>query len=130
MPRMKVFLWKRCLVPLMLGVGMAGCGPVEKEAAHPPLKVAPAATNTGSALTAPVDYVAGTIRAGAMARERVDLIVLQKAIEAFQQEEGRNPGSLDELFQKSFVKVMPAPPPGQKFDYDAATGRVQLAPRP
>lgn len=111
----------------MLGLGVAGCGPEGKEAPRSSSKIAP--TNTGSVLTAPVDYVAGTVHAGTVARERMDLIVLQKAIEAFQQEEGRNPESLDELLQKSFLKVMPPPPPGQKFDYDAATGHVQMAPR-
>ncbi len=125
---MRTFLWKDALVPLVLGLGMAGCGP-GGEASHPPSKVATAATHTGSILTAPVDYVAGTVHAGTVVRERVDLIVLQKAIESFQQEEGRNPESLDELLQKSFLKVMPPLPPGQKFDYDAATGHVQLAPR-
>ncbi len=114
---------------LVLGVGISGCGPSPENASTAPAKTPAAATNAGSMLTAPVDYIAGSIQAGEKSKETIDLIVLRKAIESFQQEEGRNPSSLEELVQKTYLRGMPKPPAGRKFDYDASSGQVRLVPR-
>lgn len=79
-------------------------------------------------MTAPVDYIAATIRAGEQAKGTVETATIQKAIDAFQEGEGRLPESLEEVAQKSYLNPMPKPPVGKKFTYDAATGKVQLAP--
>lgn len=107
--------------------GAFGCG----GESSPPPKAAPkvvASTNAESVVTAPVDYIAGTIRAGENAKGTVEIATIQKAIDAFQAAEERFPESLDELKQKSYLPVLPKPPVGKKFQYDAASGKVELAP--
>jgi hypothetical protein len=110
---------------VVLILGAFGCG---GESAPPATKKTAASTNEGSVVTAPVDYIAATIRAGENAKGTVEIVTLQKAIETFQTAEGRFPESLDELKQKSYLSVLPKPPVGKKFQYDAASGKVELVP--
>ena len=115
----------RATLALVVLVALAGCeqAPLESK---PSAK--PASTNEGSVATAPVDYISSVIRAGEHAKGTVEIATIQKAIDAFQEAEGRLPASLDEVVQKSYLNPMPRPPVGKKFAYDAASGKVQLAP--
>jgi len=56
----------------------------------------------------------------------IDLAAINKTIENFYVQEGRFPKSLAELEDKSYVRALPSPPPGTKFDYDTNSGVVTL----
>ncbi len=107
---------------------LGGCQPATQKPAQPVSK--PASTNTGySVLTAPVDYIDATMRAGENTKGTLALGAMKKAIESFQQLEERNPDTLDELVKTGYLKVMPSTPHGQEFEYNAATGEVKLVPK-
>ncbi|MDD2709934.1 MAG: hypothetical protein PHV34_18275 [Verrucomicrobiae bacterium] len=103
---------------------LTGCGSGEAPKAPAEVK-----KESSSVVTAPVDYLAGTMKAGEQMKGKAELAVLQKAIDACQAENEKYPASLDELVAKGFIKVMPAAPAGLQFSYDPATGRVQLTPK-
>ncbi len=118
----------RATLILVSLIALTSCGPSTSTESKPAAKPSAASTNEGSLVTAPVDYVSSVIRAGEQAKGTVEIATIQKAIDAFQEAEGRLPASLDEVAQKSYLNPMPKPPVGKEFAYDAATGKVQLAP--
>ena len=108
-------------------LGLSGCGQKLEESV--PNKTSQARPiHTNSIITAPVDYIATTIQTGEQAKGKLELIAIQKAIEFFQQEEGRNPSSLEEMLEKSYLRSIPKPPVKQMFSYDAEKGTVKLVP--
>jgi len=122
---------------LIACVALMGCGSqseaprpakTEKPQAKPSQPSAPTFTN-GSIVTAPVDYIGATIHAGQKSKGTIELVTFRKAIESFQEEQQRFPQSLDELLEKSYIKVMPTPPYGLQFEYDAASGEIKLVPK-
>ena len=84
-------------------------------------------SSSGSPLTAPVDYLAAAAKAQQSAVKTVDVTSLDKAIQLFNVDQGRNPKDLNELVPK-YLKSIPAPPPGMKFDYNPTTGEVKVVP--
>ena len=82
--------------------------------------------SSDSVVDAPMSYVQSAVNAGQTAKGTVELITLRKAIEQYQQQEGSNPSSLNELLEKHYLKFLPPPPAGQRFDYHPADGSVQL----
>ncbi len=122
---------------LIACVALMGCGSqseaprpakTEKPQAKPAQPSAPSFTN-GSIVTAPIDYIGATIHAGQKSKGTIELVTLRKAIESFQEEQQRFPQSIDELLEKSYIKIMPTPPYGQQFEYDAASGEIKLVPK-
>ncbi len=115
---------------LLLGfcVGIYGCGQqLEMPKSENPPASHPAKTkDESSVVTAPVDYIAGTIKAGQDTKGTIERTVIQKALEAFHAEEGRFPESLDEMVKKSYLSTVPPPPAGKKFDYDPQTGKFEI----
>jgi hypothetical protein len=101
-----------------------GCGQSETEKT-------PGSTNqTGSPLTAPVDYL-GAIHKGQVAAEKtVDVASITKAIQMFAIEHGRNPKDLNELVEEKVIPALPRPPYGMQFKYDPASGKVSVVPKP
>ena len=55
-----------------------------------------------------------------------NLLMLQRGIHHFQTDYGRNPSNLVELVTTDYVSVVPEPPAGKKFDYDAKHGNVKV----
>lgn len=104
------------LVTLLL----AGCDDASKLT-----KDAPAA-DSGSAASAPVDYLNSAAKSQRKAVKTIDLTAINKAIETFYVQEGRFPKSLQELEDKAFLRALPVPPPGVKFNYDTNSGVVTL----
>jgi len=100
------------------GVILVGCGDQKESSTKPPA--------TDSVVDAPMNYVQGAVNAGQTAKGTVELIALRKAIEQYQQQEGSNPKSLNELLEKQYLKFLPPPPAGQKYEYHSADGSVQL----
>ena len=114
---MKIPLWLG-LIPLLA----AGC---DKQPDDP----TSAATNSGgggSVVTAPVDYLGAVSKAQQKAVKTVDTTSIDKAIQLFQVEQGRNPADLNELVQTKYLSRIPEAPYGTKISYDAASGKVTM----
>ncbi len=88
------------------------------------------ATNTtssgGSPLTAPVDYLGAAAKAQQSAVKTVDTTSLNKAIQLFAVDKGRNPKDLNELVQEKYIPKLPEPPYGTKLVYDSNSGTVKV----
>lgn len=76
--------------------------------------------------TAPVDYLNSAAQAQKKAVKTVDLVAINKAVEAFYVQEGRFPKTLEELGEKGLMRSIPLLPPGKKFNYDTNSGVVQI----
>ena len=104
-----------------------GCEKAEKAESK-----APAGFNSnssGNPVTAPVDYLGAVAKGYKGTEQKLDLINLNKAIEMFQTEEGRNPKSLNELVETKTLPALPPPPRGMRYDYNPSTGKVKLVPQ-
>jgi hypothetical protein len=109
------------LLSLALGLFVAGCGDSSNKSAS--------GTNTssgGSVLTAPVDYLDAAAKAKQKTVKTIDTASLDKAVQLFNVEKGRNPKDLNELVSEKFIKEIPAAPYGSKIDYDPNSGRVSV----
>ena len=113
---MKIF----SLFGLLVALVLTGCG---KEEA-PPAPTSP--SSGGSALTAPVDYLNAATKAEIKAQKDVDVVGVNKAIDMFASQEGRNPKDLAELVAKGYLRAIPKTPFGTKLEYDAGTGTVTV----
>lgn len=105
----------------MAVAALAGCGPKDAAPAKP-------SGSSGSPLTAPVDYLEAIHRGQQTADKTVDTISINKAIEMFQLEQGRNPATLDELVQEKYLPQLPKPPHGMRIQYDSSAGKVKIVP--
>jgi hypothetical protein len=106
---------------LTFGIFIAGCGDNSNKSAS--------GTNTatgGNLLTAPVDYLDAAAKAKQKTVKTIDTASLDKAIQLFNVEKGRNPKDLNELVSEKFIKEIPAAPYGSKIDYDPNSGRVSV----
>ena len=120
---MKIRSWL-ALAPLLL---LAGCGDNSSKPA------APAGTNTasadGSPLNAPADYLRGLASGKQSAVKTVDTTALDKAIQLFGVDHGRNPKDLNELVEQKYIPRVPDAPYGMKLVYDADAGTVKVVPQ-
>jgi hypothetical protein len=103
------------LVAAALVVG--GCG---KERSSPPPAAAPA--------SAPAGYLGTLVKGQQVAVKTIDVTSLNQDIQLFNVQEGRNPKDLNELVPH-YIGALPDPPAGMKFVYDAAQGKVSVAPQ-
>jgi len=107
----------------------SGCSPnpikvdsVKKERSPPSTEN----SKDSSVVTAPVDYIATTIKVGEQSKGTIDLAAIRKAIEYYEVSEGQKPSSLDDLVQKKYIPSIPPPRMGKKVAYDPVTGTVSL----
>jgi len=77
-------------------------------------------------LTAPVDYLRAAGNAQKSAVKTVDTASLNKAVQLFNVEKGRNPKDLNELVQQKFIPEIPTPPVGSRLVYDPDSGTVSV----
>jgi hypothetical protein len=100
------------------------CGCDKKSGAQAP------STNTTAAGTSPLDapggYLKEVVKAKQSAVKTVDATSLDKAIQMFNVEQGRNPKDLNELVEKKYMPQIPAAPYGMKIVYDANAGSVKI----
>ena len=75
-----------------------------------------------------MNYVGSVLSQKKQTEARLDLLAIQRAIESFQQQEERSPVSLQELVDKGYLKSLPQPPQGQKFEYDPVKATLRLVP--
>jgi hypothetical protein len=109
------------LIVVLVGLFLVGCGDSSSKSAS--------GTNTasgGSLVTAPVDYLDAAAKAKQKTVKTIDTASLDKAVQLFNVEKGRNPKDLNELVSEKYIKEIPTPPYGTKIDYDPNSGRVSV----
>jgi len=82
-------------------------------------------TNSGSLVTAPVDYLNTAVKAEKNMVKTIDVSYLNAAVERYNVQEGRYPKDLQELVP-NYVAKLPTPPYGTKLDYNPNTGAVKV----
>jgi len=106
---------------------LTGCGDNSSKPA------APAGTNAAAAgsspMNAPADYLRGLASGKQSAVKTVDTTSVDKAIQLFAVDHGRNPKDLDELVQQKYLPKIPDAPYGMKLVYDADAGSVRVVPQ-
>jgi hypothetical protein len=105
---------------------LVGCG----DQSGKPASQSNASTNSGSLVTAPVDYLQSITRAEQSAIKTVDVAAVNAAIKQFQVELGRLPADLNELVQEKYLPRIPPVPHGTKLVYDPATGEAKVVKQP
>ena len=114
---------KAFLLSLLAGLCFAGCG---EKSEKPAGGATNASSSGGSIVTAPVDYLAAAGRAQQSATKVVDTTSVDKAIQLFNVDKGRNPKDLNELVKERYIPLIPTPPYGTRLDYDANSGTVKV----
>jgi hypothetical protein len=84
------------------------------------------ASSSGNPVTAPVDYLGAVAKAKKAAEKSLDTSAINQAVQLFQAQEGRLPKSLNELVTKQYLRSLPPPPNGMKYDYNPQTGQVRV----
>jgi hypothetical protein len=111
---------------LSAGLFLAGCGGDSSTSSS-------GSTNTtrssGNPLDAPGDYLKALGKGQQSAVKTVDTTSIDKAIQMFNVDQGRNPTDLNELVQKKYMPRIPDPPYGTKLVYDANSGTVKVVPQ-
>lgn len=111
---------------LAAGLVLVGCG----DGGDKPAAPATNATSSGSSpLSAPADYVGALGNSKQKALKTADTASLDKAIEMFNVDKGRNPKDLNELVAEKYIPKIPDVPLGMKLEYDAAAGKVKIVPQ-
>jgi hypothetical protein len=100
----------------------AGCG---KDPGSPAASTN-AAAGGDSLVTAPVDYLSTITKQQQNAVKAIDVAAVNKAIQQFQVEQGRNPKDLNELVEQKCLPQIPKTPHGTRLEYDASTGTVKV----
>ena len=108
------------LVTSLATVLLLGCN----DTSQPPQKTSDG--SDGSIATAPADYLKSAAQSQQKAVKAIDLVAINKAIEAFYVQEGRFPKKLEELEEKGFIRAIPLPPPGKKINYNTNSGVVEI----
>jgi hypothetical protein len=105
-------LMRRLAAFCLLAAALSGCfgEPAEKE---PPKSIVEQRS---------LDPVSTPIYAGEDAKAKIGKAAISKAIQGFQEAEGRNPASLQELVDKQYLPSLPREPVGYRFEYDPQTG--------
>src|SRR5215471_6529835 len=103
---------KRCLsISSAMAMLLMGCG---QDSNKPAGGSTNASGSSGSVLTAPVDYLRAAGNAQKSAIKTVDTASINRAIQMFNVEKGRNPKDLNELVQEKFMPQIPPAPAGMK----------------
>ena len=109
------------LIAVLVGTFLVGCGDSSSKSAS--------GTNTatgGSVVTAPVEYLDAASKAKQRAVKTIDTTSLEKAVQLFNVEKGRNPRDLNELISEKYIREIPTPPYGTKINYDPNSGSVSV----
>lgn len=105
-----------------------GCGDNSNSSTTAKKSTSSTNNSSGNPVTAPVDYLGAVAKAKKTSIKVADLASLRQAITMFKQEEDRYPKDLNELVAKQYIPALPAPPYQMKYQYDAATGGVNVVP--
>src|SRR5215831_14504334 len=109
-------------VSLLAAIGLSAC---EKKP-----ETASVSTNAASSASSPLDAPGNYLKAVANGQQSavkvVDTTSIDKAIQLFSVENGRNPKDLNELVEQKFLSKIPDTPFGTKLVYDASSGTVKI----
>src|SRR5215472_4285696 len=111
-------------VSLLAAIGLSAC---EKKPETASVSTN-AASSASSPLDAPGNYLKAVANGQQSAVKTVDTTSLNKAIELFNVDQGRNPKDLDELVQKKYIPKIPEIPFGTRLQYDSTAGNVKVVP--
>jgi len=114
----------KCRLPCLiaaLALALSGCGDKSVSTTS-----GTNSTTSANPLDAPGDYLKTAVKAQRDATMTLDTNSLNKAIDLFNVQNGRNPKDLDELVKERFIPSVPKPPFGTKIVYDAQAGRVEI----
>ena len=101
------------------GLLLVGCGQKSSQSTS--------STNSAdSVVTAPVGYLQAVAKDQQTAVKTIDTTSIDKAIQLFNVDKGRNPKDLNELVQEKYLSQIPAAPYGTKLVYDSQSGRVSV----
>jgi hypothetical protein len=109
-------------VCLVTGLFLTACS----QKSDTPVVSTNTASEGSSPLSAPADYLGALAKGQQAAVKTVDIASLDKAIQLFGVENGRNPKDLNELVEKKFIGKIPETPFGTKLVYDSNAGTVKI----
>src|SRR6185369_4325997 len=110
---------KLSLLPLLVSTALlAGCG---KDST-----ASQAAKNANEVASAPGNYLKTITDAEKSSEQKIDVAALNKVVQQFNVQEGRNPKDLNELVTMRYLGKVPEPPNGYKITYDATSGQVNV----
>ncbi len=109
-----------CLLAAFLALN--GCQKQDEVATSKPSPT----TNAPTPLPSGGGYFGAIARAKQNSEKTIDTVGIQKAIQEFNIQEGRNPADLNELVTNNYLKSIPTPPYGMKIEYDAGRGLVKI----
>ncbi len=113
-----------CLAAVATGLVLTGCGGKSDKTAT--TAATNGAASGSSPLTAPVDYLGAVAKGQQTAVKTIDTASLDKAIQLFNVDNGRNPKDLNELVEQKYIGKIPAAPYGMKLVYDPNAGKVSV----
>ena len=111
-----------CFALAALVVLFAGCD----KKSETPAAATNATTTATSPLNAPAGYLGALGKGQQTAVKTIDTTSLDKAIQLFSVENGRNPKDLNELVEQKFIPKIPDAPYGTKLVYDPSAGTVKV----
>lgn len=114
----RFYLW----LPLILALGACSEKSDTSSTASSPTN----SSSASSPLDAPAGYLGALARGQQTAVSTIDTASLDKAIQLFSVENGRNPKDLNELVDQKFIPKIPATPYGTKLVYDSTSGKVSI----
>ncbi len=77
-------------------------------------------------LNAPTDYLGALAKGKKGSESKLDVVQVNQAISQFQAAEGRNPKSLEELVSEGYLKGIPQPPRGMKYNYNPQSAKFEV----
>lgn len=110
------------ILTLLTSLLLAGCS----DSSQTSTTASSTNASSGSPVTAPVDYLNSMAKGQQNAVKTIDTTSLDKAIQIFGVDKGRNPKDLNELVQQKYIPRIPDPPYGTKLVYDANSGTVTV----
>jgi hypothetical protein len=121
---------KRGYVAAFLWAFAFGCGKSDQSNQSPTNSLAAATvnviTNQQTAGKEIEQYGHTLAQAKKKAIVQTDFISVDRAIQAFQADKGRNPENLDELIKEKFLPRLPDLPAGKAYSYNPETGQVKV----
>jgi hypothetical protein len=110
------------VLTVLTAVFLAGCS----DSSQTSTTASSTNASSGNPVTAPVDYLNAIAKGKQSAEKTVDTTSLDRAIQMFGVDHGRNPKDLNELVQQKYIPKIPDAPYGTKLVYDANSGTVTV----
>ena len=109
---------------------LIGCG--KQQNSPLPASAPPAAAPAPPATPPPTannGYLGTLVKGQQKAVKTIDVTSLNEELTLFNVQEGRYPKDLNELVTQHYIPYLPQTPAGMKLVYDAAQGKVSVAPQ-